>query len=201
MILWSARADVGPYAVPGAYRIRVTADGASETQPYVIVKDPALRQVTDADLKAQFDLAMLVRERTSDANEAVIRIRDYAAQIRDRMPNGKSPALALAGDATLRVLREVEEALYQTRNRSSQDPLNFPIKLNNRLASLRRSIETGDAKPTDAAHAVYKELSGELDAELARLKAIETNQIPAFNRMCEASGLKPVVAAPLPPRL
>ena len=200
MILWGARADVGPLAVPGTYGIRVTADGASERQPYTIVKDPTLVQVTDADLKAQFDLAMQVRDRTSDANEAVIRIRDYAAQIRERIPNAKSPVLSLAGDATLRVLREVEEALYQTRNRSSQDPLNFPIKLNNRLAALRRSIETGDAKPTDAAYVVFTELSAELDAELATLKAIETNQIPAFNRMCENSGLKPVVAAPLPPR-
>ena len=156
--------------------------------------------MSDADLQAQFDLAMRVRDRTSDANEAVIRIRDYAAQIRQRVPNGKSPALGLAGDATLRVLREIEEALYQTRNRSSQDPLNFPIKLNNRLAALRRSIETGDAKPTDAAYAVFEELSAELDAELAKLAAVEANQIPAFNRMCENSGLEPVVATPLPPR-
>jgi len=200
LILWSARADVGPYAVPGKYSIRITADGVTASQPYTIVKDPTLKHVTEADLQAQFDLAMQVRDRTSDAHEAVMRIRDLSAQIRDRMPGGKSPALALAGDATLRVLREVEEALYQTRNRSGQDPLNFPIKLNNRLASLRRSIETGDARPTDAAHAVFKELSAELDAELAKLKAIETNQIPAFNRMCEGSGLKPVVAAPLPPR-
>ena len=201
MILWGARADVGPFAVPGTYTVRITADGATHAQPYTIVSDPRLTNVSDADLQAQFDLAMQVRERTSDANEAVIRIRDYAAQIRERMPNGKSPALSLAGDATLRVLREVEEALYQTKNRSSQDPLNFPIKLNNRLAALRRSIETGDARPTDGAATVFKELSAELDVELGRLKAIETNQIPAFNRMCEASGLKPVVAAPLPPRL
>ncbi len=193
LILWGARADVGPVAVPGTYAITVTADGATETQPYRIARDPRLTQVTDADLRAQFDLALQVRDRLSAANAAVIRIRDYAAQIRERMPNAKSPALGLAGDATLRVLREVEEALYQTRNRSSQDPLNFPIKLNNRLGALLRSIGTGDAKPTDAAHVVFTELSAELDAELAKLTSIETNQLPALNRMCENSGLPPII--------
>ena len=63
----------------------------------------------------------------------------------------------------------IEENLYQIRNQSGQDPLNFPIKLNNRLAALWRSIENGDAKPTDGSYKVYDELSGELTKQLTEL--------------------------------
>ena len=91
---------------------------------------------------------MKVRDRVTEANEAVIRIRD----IRAASPAGsasRDPELRAAADRLLPTLAEVEEALYQVRNRSGQDPLNFPIRLNNRLAALGRSVGTGDARPTD----------------------------------------------------
>ena len=65
----------------------------------------------------------------------------------------------------------MEEDLYQVRNRSNQDPLNFPIKLNNQMAALARSIETGDARPTDQSYVVFRELSERLAAIRARLTA------------------------------
>jgi hypothetical protein len=86
----------------------------------------------------------------------------------------------------------VEEELYQVRNRSSQDPLNFPIKLNNRLASLRRSVETGDNRPTDGAYQVFKELSAELDTQLAALRETLATDLPAFNRLLTRARLQPI---------
>jgi photosystem II stability/assembly factor-like uncharacterized protein len=200
MILWGARADLGPVAVPGAYQIRITALGQTRTVPYVVQIDPRLKGVTDKDLAEQFDLAMQVRDRTSDANDAVARIRDVKAQIAARVPQARSPVIGLAADATSRALTEIESELYQVRNRSSQDPLNFPIKLNNRLAALRRSIETGDARPTDAAYVVFKELSAELDVLLERLKGVEGNQIVAFNRLLTNGNLETVTLRPPAPR-
>ncbi len=200
LIVWSARPDRGPLAVPGDYRVRVTALGQSATVPYPVRIDPRLEGVSVADLQAQFDLAVRIRDRTSDAHEAVLRIRDLKTQMAARVPLAKSPVIGLAADATARALSEVEAELYQVRNRSSQDPLNFPIKINNRLAALRRSVETGDARPTDAAHAVFAELSAELDALLARLRGVEANQVAAFNRLLENGGLDQVVPAPAPTR-
>jgi hypothetical protein len=168
--------------------------------PYVVQIDPRLKGVTDKDLAEQFDLAMQVRDRTSDANDAVARIRDVKAQIAARVPQARSPVIGLAADATSRALTEIESELYQVRNRSSQDPLNFPIKLNNRLAALRRSIETGDARPTDAAYVVFKELSAELDVLLERLKGVEGNQIVAFNRLLTNGNLETVTLRPPAPR-
>ena len=91
----------------------------------------------------------------------VIKIRDVKKRLKDR-----------ASPETERLearLTAVEEDLYQVRNRSGQDPLNFPIKLNNQLAALERSITTGDGKPTDQSYVVFKELSGRLEALRIRL--------------------------------
>ena len=82
----------------------------------------------------------------------------------------------LTESATASVIKQmttIEEALYQVKNQSAQDPLNFPIKLNNRLASLRRSLENGDARPTDGAYQVFKELSAELDGHLEAWEGVK----------------------------
>ena len=160
MILWSGSAS-GPLAPPGQYQVRLTANGRTETQSFTVRRDPRLIGVTDAGLREQFALAQKINKRVSDANDAVIRIRVARDQLQKRDPS--SPFIAK--------LTKIEEDLYQVRNRSGQDPLNFPIRLNNRLAALQRSVETGDARPTAAAYVVFKELSSELDRELAELDA------------------------------
>ncbi|MEP5431806.1 MAG: hypothetical protein ABJP92_03370, partial [Flavobacteriaceae bacterium] len=85
-------------------------------------------------------------------------------------------------------ITEVEEALYQVKNQSGQDPLNFPIKLNNRLASLRRSVESGEAKPTNGAYKVYEELSAELTIELNKLNGIFDKYKSKINPILIKSG-------------
>jgi hypothetical protein len=90
------------------------------------------------------------------------------------------------------VLKEVEEDLYQVRNRSGQDPLNFPIKLNNRLAALGSSVATGDARPTDASYVVFKELSDELASHLRKLHTAITAELPKVNERLTALRLEPL---------
>jgi hypothetical protein len=193
----SARAELGPLAVPGAYQVRVAAAGERAARPLVVEIDPRLKGVTVEDLKQQFDLAVQVRDRTSEANEAVIRIRDLKAQIAARVPLAKSPVIGLAADATTRALSEIEGGLYPGSNRSNLDPLDLPIALTNRLAALRRSIETGDARPTDGARTAFAELSAELDGLLKRLAGVQENHVAAFNRLLANGGLEPVtVKAP-----
>jgi len=78
------------------------------------------------------------------------------------------------------------------RNQSNQDPLNFPIKLNNRMAALRRTVEGGDARPTNASYQVFKELSAELEFQLTRLKDIQNNELAALNKLLGAKGMETV---------
>ncbi|MEK6286710.1 MAG: glycosyl hydrolase [Acidobacteriota bacterium] len=183
MILWSARAEAGPLAPPGAYQVRLTANGQTQTQTFAIKRDPRLNNVTDADLAEQFSLAIKVRDKTSEANEMVILIREIKKQIKDRAEKAKDQTVSDAGEVLAKKLSAVEEEVYQVRNQSNQDPLNFPIKLNNQIAALRRSIETGDGRPTAQSYVVFKELSAQLDALHAKLNATLKSDLAQLNKV------------------
>jgi photosystem II stability/assembly factor-like uncharacterized protein len=182
MILWSGNAASGPVAVPGNYQVRLTIGDHIERQALVLKVDPRISGVTEKDLQEQFDFAMKIRDKTSLANQAVIDIREIKKQLKDRADKAKDPSITTAAAALTKKLSEVEEDIYQVRNQSNQDPLNFPIKLNNRIAALRRSVETGDARPTNASYQVFKELSAELDVQLAKLKSIKDTDLAEFNK-------------------
>ena len=178
--------------MPGAYQVRVTAAGTTVTRPIEVRMDPRLKGVSAADLQAQFELATKIRDRVSAANDAVLRIRRLRSEAADRVARARAEPVTRAADAATLKLREVEERLYQVRNRSGQDPLNFSIKLNNRLAALGRSVQTGDARPTAAAYRVYDELSGELDRELQQLDRVVAGEVAGLNRILSTRGLPPV---------
>jgi hypothetical protein len=149
-IMWGARPEQGPLALPGNYQVRVTADGVSATQPLEVKLDPR-EHVTAQDLQKQFDLAVKIRDQVSLCDEMVIAIRKAA----------KDPAASPNLRDTLSTL---EEEIYQVRNRANEDPLNFPIKINNQIAALARTIETGDNPPTAQDLEIYQLLSGKLAA-------------------------------------
>ncbi len=182
MIIWSGSPARGPKAPLGDYQVRLTAGDYSKTYPFAIKMDPNYKGITEADLKEQFDLAVQIRDKTSMANEAVIKIRETKADLKKKMQNTSTKAEAERINAVMKQLSAIEEDLYQVKNQSGQDPLNFPIKLNNRLASLRRSVESGDARPTDGAYKVFKELSAELDGHLQKLNKVMNDQVSAFGR-------------------
>ncbi|HTR31409.1 MAG TPA: hypothetical protein VMH27_19185 [Puia sp.] len=171
MILWGASPTAGPLAPPGKYRVRFTAGGQVQTKDFEIKLDPNLKGVTAADVEEQFRLAMEIRNATDRANKAVITIRKLKAMIAGGAHLSAEQKQLLAG------LTGIEENLYQVKNQSGQDPLNYPIKLNNRLAALERSVETGDARPTAGAYQVFKELSAELETQLAALNALLQNKV------------------------
>ena len=168
MILWGASKMAGPLAPPGMYKIRLIADGKTITKPFEVRVDPRLKGVTNDDLDKEFQLAIKIRDQTSYANEAVIKIREMKAEL------SKAPS-SETNKKIIKQLSEIEENLYQVKNQSSQDPLNFPIKVNNRLAALERSVESGDSKPTDASYKVFSELSAELQIYLNDLNKVITD--------------------------
>jgi hypothetical protein len=188
MVLWAASTR-GPAAPPGRYQVRVTAAGVTKTQDFEIHRNAAVPGVTDADLEAQFALARQISERVSAANRAVIRIRDIKAQITDRIGKASDAALKTKGQPLIDALTGVEGEIYQHRLRSGQDPLNYPIRLNNKLAALLGTVESGDYRPTEQSYAVFKELSARLDTQLGRLEALLKTDLAAFNAALRAAGL------------
>jgi hypothetical protein len=197
MILWAAGTR-GPKALPGRYQVRVSVTGPAgsapvvQSQPFEIRRHPLLTDVTAADYQAQFDLAMRVRDRVTAADEAVVRIRALKDSLRERASAAKDAKLGAAADALAAKLTAVEGEIYQYRNASSQDPLNYPIKLNNKLAALLGVIESADGRPTQQSVDAFKDLSGRLDVELRKLEALQADELPAFNKLAAAAGLAPV---------
>jgi len=193
MILWGGSVT-GPQAPPGNYTVRLTADGKTVSQPIVVKRNP-WHSATDADLQAQFALAIQLRDKVSEANKAVIQIRDIKRQVGERLTKSQDAQLKAAGDKLTKDLSAVEEEIYQVRNQSGQDPLNFPIKVNNRLASLLGVVSNTDAKPIAAAYPIFTDLRGELKVQTDRLGDVLRGDLSAFNSEAKRLGLEPIVAA------
>lgn len=191
-IFWAA-GNQGPMAVPGRYQVRLTAGGVSQTQEFEVRLDPRVAgQVTIAQLQERFDFALQIRDRVSDANEAVIRIRRIKRDIDDRLANTADQAIRRAAEQAKSRMSAVEEEIYQVRNRSNQDPLNYPIKLNNKLAALMGVVESGEGPPTAQSREVYRHLDTLLQRELARLEAVIASDVQRLNELLRAAGLDPV---------
>ncbi len=192
MILWGA-STAGPLAVPGTYRVRLTVDGKSQEQPFTVKKHPLYTDVSQQDLQEQFDLAIRIRDKVSEANNAVIQIRNLKDQVADRLTKSKDGRLKTVADGFTKNVSGVEEEVYQVRNQSGQDPLNFPIKLNNRLASLLGVVDRGDGKPIGNAAPIFNDLSAELKVQTDRLQQILQTDLPKLNAELKRLGLPEVV--------
>ena len=190
MVLWGATTS-GPAALPGTYQVRLTVDGKSQTQTFGIRKHP-FHTAGDADLREQFDLALQIRDKASEANNAVMQIRKIKDQVKERLAKSSDAQLKAAGDRLTTSLSAIEEEIYQVRNQSNQDPLNFPIKINNRLASLLSVVQRGDGKPIANAYPIFKDLSEELKVQTDRLQQALAADLPAFNTEAKRAGVDPV---------
>ncbi len=191
-IFWSAR-NSGPMAVPGAYSVRLDVDGETRSEEFRVTLDSRLEgAVTLAELAERFELAMRVRDRVTAANEAVVKIRNVKSQVDDRLEASDHGELHSRGESVKERLSGVEGEIYQVRNRSNQDPLNFPIKLNNKLASLLGTVESAEAAPTRQAYEVFEHLSRLLDAELEQMTLIFQQDLAQLNELLRSLGMDPI---------
>lgn len=205
MILWSGD-PFAPVVLPGDYQVRLTVGDVTRTAPFQVRKDPRT-SATQEDLEAQHRFLMDVRAKLDEMHDAIRQVRDVRTQLDDlkkrvedeETPDAESQHAKLldAVKALDEKMTKVEEALYQTRNRSPQDPLNFPIRLNDKLNSLAVSVGAfGDAAPTDQAVQVKQELTRAIDAELAKLSGIFSKDLPALNELARTEGVATVILSP-----
>jgi hypothetical protein len=193
--MWSG-GTTGPRVMPGTYQVKLTIDGKTLTQSFEVKKDPRL-ETSPADFAKQQELLLKIRDKFSETSEAVLQIRDLRKQIDEitnrtkDQPNGKT--IADAAKALNAKLTAVEEELYQTRNQSSQDPLNYPIRLNNKLAALTGVVGGSDSAPTDQSYAVFEDLALKINAQLKRLEEAIRTDLPAFNRIVRDQDVPAVI--------
>jgi photosystem II stability/assembly factor-like uncharacterized protein len=180
MILWSGGMD-GPRAVPGTYRARLTVGEASVETSFQVLPDPRSSASVD-DMQAQHDFIAGVCATLTEANGAIEDLRDLRADLQELAGRlGDEDALKVRVEAAAETLTSVEEALYQTQNQSRQDPLNFPIRLTDKLAGVKGVASMGDFGPTAQAYGVRNELTSAIEAELERYHAVLDEEIPAIN--------------------
>lgn len=181
--LWAGSTE-GPVALPGTYQVRLTVNGKAYTAPLEIKPDPRLK-ISQEDMEKQFDLLMKIRERVTQTHDTVNQIRDIRGQItalNKRLENNPhAKVIADAGKQLDKKMTEVEEVLIQTKAKSSQDVLNYPIRLNNQLVALGGVVGSADGTPTQASYQVYDMLSKQLDEQLAKWKQILGTDVPAYD--------------------
>ena len=195
MILWAGETR-GPKIPPGTYQVKLTVEGKTITQNFDLKPDPRLT-TSPADYGRQSELALKIRDKLTETNNAIIQIRDVRKQVEDLLKRVTGqPGFKVindAGTALNKKLTAIEEALYQTKNQSSQDPLNFPIRLNNKLAALGGVVGSPEAAPTAQSYAVYDEVAGQIDGELQKLSQILKTDVPAFNQLVKEQNIPAVV--------
>ncbi|WP_204344391.1 WD40/YVTN/BNR-like repeat-containing protein [Psychroserpens algicola] len=191
MILWWASLS-GPKAIPGTYKVHLNVNGESTSQSFNILADPRAES-TQADMQKQFEFIKDVNATMDNAHKSIKKIRTINKQLtafetqykdNDNLKQLLEDAKSLKEDFT-----KIEEALYQTKNRSGQDPLNFPIRLTNKLGHLNSLVSMGDFPPTDQDIAVKDELTAKINEQLNVFNGMIADRISQFNKDFNAKNL------------
>jgi hypothetical protein len=187
----------GPIVPPGRYTVRLTAGGRTVAAPIVIDKDARLTSVSTDDLAEQYRFARQIGDAFSETSDMVARVRRLKLQVADRVRGlGDSSSVGRAAERLTGALTAVEGELYQYQNRSTKDPLNFPPKLNNKIAVLLSAIDAGDGRPTDQSYEVFKVLAAKLADEKRALGTIVGDDLAAFNALLARFNRPPISPEP-----
>jgi len=191
LVLWAGGTQ-GPAAMPGSYSAEIKAGEQSQKIEFEILKDPRL-EVTPEEYQAQFDFLLGIRDKLTETHLAIKKIRDVRDQInvlKSRIKKDEAYAeLIKQGEAIVKKLTEIEETLYQTKSRSGQDPLNFPIRLNNRLSGLVSVVSSADGPPTRQAIEVHDMVVKEIDQQLKELQVVFDDDVQQFNNAIQAQSV------------
>ncbi len=194
-ILWGGMLS-GPIAVPGTYKVRLTVGDESWEQVWNWKKDPRI-STTQEEFQEQFDFLIEIRDKITEVNKGINRLRDVKKQIKDllRKLKGteKEKKIVEAGQKVIRKLESVEDVLIQSKSKSGQDPLNYPIKLDNKISALARVVASADARPTDQSYELFQELSLRADDQLSKLKNIVEEDVTAFNELVRNEGIPAIM--------
>lgn len=183
MILWWASTNA-PKAVPGQYKVVLQVGENVQTQTFTI--SPDKNAETDlAGMQRQFDFVTDINKTVDKAHKSIKKIRKINEQLgafqKQYKDNEQVKGLVEKAKNLSEQFSEIEKALYQTKNRSGQDPLNFPIKLTNKLAHLNSLVSMDDFPPTQQDVAVKNELSQQINAELVKFDTLISDEISTFN--------------------
>ena len=192
MILWGVR-TMARAVPPGIHTVRLTVGDGHEmtavgTTQVEVRRNPWTEGVTDEDLVVRYEFGVRVRDEVDRANRAAIEIRWVKGELEERLEGVGDEGLLEAAERLRVAPEEIEGEIYQVRNRSNQDPLNFPIKVNNRLANLLSMSERGDGRPGEGMVEVFGVMVGRLRGLLGRLEGVWGRELEAVDERLRATG-------------
>jgi photosystem II stability/assembly factor-like uncharacterized protein len=194
-ILWAGRLN-GPLAVPGIYQVNLTVGDTSLTESWEWKKDPRL-ETSQEDFQKQFDLLIKIRDKSTEVNTTVNQLRAVRQQVDELLKKTKdnpdAEEIKKAGKSLEDKLKEIEDVLIQSKSKSGQDPLNYPILLDNKIAALIGVVSNADAKPTDQSYTVFENLSAKADVQVKKLEAVLETDLPAFNDLVRKANIPAVI--------
>ena len=192
MILWWASLN-GPMALPGNYKVTLTMGEISKSQNFTILKNP-VSETSIADATAQFNFINDINAKVTEIHKALKNVKKVRAQIKALQKSIKGEVkhkeLINYANSLLKEMTTVEETLYQTKSKSNQDPLNFPIRLNNKLAHLNSLTRIGSYAPTQQAIDFKNEINKKISLQLQYMHiwqqasnglTLNSNEVIRFN--------------------
>jgi photosystem II stability/assembly factor-like uncharacterized protein len=200
LVFYDSR-NAGPKAVPGKYKVRITVNGQLQEQEFEILKDPRIN-TTPEEFQAQFDFLIKVRDKVTEANQGVIdirKIKDDLGSLKNKI--SAEPQYKELNDAVKKFEDDLtmhENNIHQTKNKSVQDPLNYGIKMNNRLAHLMVEQAAGDFPPTQQGEEVRQILTKMVDDELMKLRSTINQNTERINTMAKEKGIEVVMTKKSP---
>ena len=136
-------------------------------------------------MQKQYDFISSVNETVDKAHKSIKKMRKVDAQLQDFQKqykgNAEVESLLQRAKTLSEQLSDIENALYQTKNKSNQDPLNFPIKLTNKLAHLNSLVGMDDFPSTTQDIQVKNELTASIQSELNKFDQLLKEEIKEFN--------------------
>ena len=190
LILWNG--STSPVlAAPGQYFAKVSIDKDSVELPFEVVADPNYK-VSDVDLKAQEQFLLEVSSSFSNIMKTLKGIKEIRTQVQVLQKKTKDSAFLKQSNSLLDNLKSVEEALHQTKAKSGQDVLNFPIRLDDKIAGIFESAAAGYTAPTKQVKETYAELKALADIQLKQYETLKKEGVKALNEAVHKLGI-PVI--------
>ncbi|HXR80056.1 MAG TPA: hypothetical protein VN763_04015, partial [Saprospiraceae bacterium] len=191
MMFWGGDLT-GPRAIPGIYHLDITLNDSTIHQSFTIKKDPR-SSATAEDYQMYFDFAQEICDSISAGHQAVIDIRSLRKQIMNYKELIKDDSIKKEIGRIDSIMTKIEEAIYQTKLKSGQDMLNYPVRLTNKLAYLKSLLDAGEYRPTQQEYDVKAELEALLYKQLEAFEQVKTEMIPRLNKMIRDKGLETII--------
>jgi prefoldin subunit 5 len=194
----------GPAVVPGEYTITLRAGGKQLSKTVRVGIDPRVK-ISDADLAAQLDAALKLRDLTSTLNKLVANIDDLTKQLTAlgetmrKVPEAGATTAGRAGDGdrggpvaatagqSENAMADINAALDELKKlratlvREAPFGYRYPPKLREEVQSLMGSITSAIAPPTEPQLLRLREVTDETQKAVADLNPIISGSIRRVN--------------------